>query len=98
MRVDIVFRVKKIVLKSSVASRNRERPFLPLVMDSSTRKFRNDVFISHAWNDDSFPVSKEVKELLENEDLKVWYDERDMAGDLLEVNVGWRTVLAVEYR
>ena len=64
-------------------------------MNTSTRKYRNDVFISHAWLDDSFPVSKKVKELLENEDLNVWYDERDMAGDLLEVNVDWKNVLAV---
>ena len=51
----------------------------------SGRKYAYEVFISHAWKGDSGPASKTVKAFLEENGLRVWYDEKDMEDDINEV-------------
>ena len=51
------------------------------------QKHSFDVFISHSWKGDSLPVSKVVKDLLEKDNFRVWYDEQEIQGDLNKVNI-----------
>ena len=48
------------------------------------RRYPYDVFISHAWKDESTPTSKVVKELFEVNHFLVWYDETNVAGDMIK--------------